>query len=98
MDGADWPLFNFHELIMGRPCRCCAVGDLGLLAIRIKAVSVSWRKSLRPASLHRNRLVELPLTAAGVSLSAGAAVRRLSGQRISTVFSRLLGQRAKPRA
>lgn len=33
MDGADRPLLNFHESIMGRPCRCCTVGDLGLLAI-----------------------------------------------------------------
>ncbi len=33
MDGADRPLLNFHESIMGRPCRRCTVGDLGLLAI-----------------------------------------------------------------
>ncbi len=35
MDSADWPLFNFHEFIMGRPCCCSAVGDLGLRTILV---------------------------------------------------------------
>ena len=30
MDRADWPPLHFRDCIVGRPCRSCAVSDLGL--------------------------------------------------------------------
>src|SRR5262249_50555047 len=45
MDGAAWTALHFHDCVVGCPCRCCAVSDLGLQPAKMNWVFATLASS-----------------------------------------------------